>query len=147
MKVHSPDPFNLDRFLEAQERIYDQALAEIRAVRKQSHWSWFIFPQISGLGFSSRSMRYGIESLAEARAYLQHRTLGPRLKECVAALLELPVSDAELVLGHIDAMKLRSCLTLFSEADPDESVFDVALQKYYHGFPDKATLSLIATSP
>ena len=130
---------DLERFVAAQEGVYETALAELRAGRKRSHWMWFVFPQIAGLGRSPMAQRYAIGSLDEARAYLGHPVLGPRLRECAAALTALPGSDAFDVMGGIDAMKLRSSMTLFARADPDEPVFAEVLDRYYDGEPDPET--------
>lgn len=142
----SPDPYDLQRFVEAQRRVYAQALAELRAGRKRSHWIWYVLPQIGGLGFSSMSVRYAISSLDEARAYLAHDVLGPRLLECVSALNALPTNDAVGVLGHTDALKLRSCLTLFHAAAPTEAVFRVALDKFFAGGTDDGTMARLERS-
>ncbi|HVN35211.1 MAG TPA: DUF1810 domain-containing protein [Casimicrobiaceae bacterium] len=135
--------FDLDRFVEAQASAYDVALGELRSGRKRSHWIWYVLPQLRGLGASRMSTRYGLQSLAEAVAYLAHPLLGPRLRECVRTLNALPGSDAVAVLGGIDALKLRSCLTVFAEASDHESLFVEALDKYFHGQPDAETLSLL----
>jgi len=135
--------FDLDRFVEAQAPVYATVLGELRAGRKRTHWIWYILPQLRGLGTSQMSMRYGLESLAEAKAFLAHPVLGLRLRECVRTLNALPEKDAVAVLGSIDALKLRSCLTVFAEASPEESLFREGLEKYFQGRPDTATLSLI----
>ena len=134
---------DLGRFVEAQACSYDAAIGELRSGRKRTHWIWYILPQLRGLGTSQMSTRYGLESLAEARAYLAHPVLGTRLRECVHTLNSLPGSDAVAVLGGIDAVKLRSCLTVFAEASRDESLFQKGLDKYFRGQPDAATLSLL----
>lgn len=136
-----PDPYDLQRFVDAQHGTYAQALAELRAGRKHFHWIWYVFPQIAGLGMSAMSVRYAISSPDEARAYLAHDVLGPRLRECVSTLNALPTRDAVDVLGHIDAIKLRSCLTLFMAAAPDEPLFRAALDKFFGGDADEATLA------
>jgi uncharacterized protein (DUF1810 family) len=138
-----PDDHDLERFVDAQNRggTLDGALAELRNGRKQGHWIWFVFPQVAGLGSSAMAQHYAISSLAEAKAYVDHPVLGPRLRECCRALLALTVSDPVQVLGHIDAMKLRSSMTLFDRAAPEEPVFAQVLAKYYGGEPDQATLS------
>lgn len=138
------DEFDLDRFVAAQEGIYDKALSEIRRGRKTSHWMWFIFPQMRGLGKSAMAQRYAIGSLEEARQYLRHPVLGSRLKQCVAALQDLVGPTAEEVFGPIDAIKLRSCLTLFSEAAPTEGIFSAALERWFRGMRDEQTLKLLA---
>jgi uncharacterized protein (DUF1810 family) len=124
---------NLDRFIAAQEQTYAQALSEIRAGRKRSHWMWFIFPQLKGLGASSNAHFYGIDDLAEATAYLQHPILGPRLIEISRALLALPGNNATAVMGGPDDMKLRSSMTLFSRVNGADAVFEEVLDKYFHG--------------
>lgn len=124
------DPFDLDRFLQAQEAVYPTALEEIRAGNKQSHWMWFMFPQIVGLGSSPMAQRYAIESLEEARAYLAHPVLGVRYRECVRALQSLGERDAETMFGPVDAMKLRSSLTLFGQAS-NERLFEAALMQWF----------------
>jgi len=135
------DPFDLERFVAAQDRdgTYQQALAELRRGRKASHWMWFVFPQIAGLGRSPLAQRYAIGSLDEARAYLAHGVLGPRLRECARILAAIGEGDAEAVLGPIDAVKLRSSMTLFHRADPDEAAFTAVLERYFSGRLDPAT--------
>jgi uncharacterized protein (DUF1810 family) len=138
----STDPYGLERFVEAQEdsAIYARALAELRAGRKQSHWIWFVFPQIAGLGTSPISQAYAIRSLDEARAYLAHPTLGPRLRESTEALLANdPALTAEQILGSIDAIKVRSSMTLFTKADPTEPLFTKVLDRFYAGEADPET--------
>lgn len=134
----------LERFLEAQAPIYAQALAELRAGQKQSHWMWFIFPQIAGLGQSPTSRAYAIQTLDEARAYLAHPVLGARLRECCQAVMNLRTNSAEEIFGSVDEMKFRSCLTLFTEADHGEVLFYNLLEKYFEGEPDEATLEILA---
>lgn len=136
------DPFHLQRFVDAQEdaAIYARALAELRAGRKQSHWIWFVFPQIAGLGSSPMSQAYAIRSLDEARAYLCHPLLGPRLHESTEALLDAePGATAESILGGIDAIKVRSSMTLFSRAAPGKEIFKAVLDRFYGGEPDPET--------
>jgi uncharacterized protein (DUF1810 family) len=136
------DPFNLRRFVDAQEdaAIYARALTELRASRKQGHWIWFVFPQIAGLGRSPMSQAYAIRSLDEARAYLAHPLLGPRLRECTQALLAAdPGASADSILGGIDAIKVRSSMTLFARAAPEEGIFSQALDRFYAGEPDPET--------
>jgi uncharacterized protein (DUF1810 family) len=137
------DPFGLSRFLEAQEACHDTALAELRAGRKRSHWIWFVFPQMKGLGRSATSQRYGLAGLAEAAAYVAHPVLGPRLFAAVHAMLDNGAVPAATILGELDAMKFRSCLTLFSLAAPAEPLFAAALTHYFDGKPDPATLELV----
>ena len=141
--VDSEDPFDLSRFVKAQARDYEIAFAELRASEKHSHWMWFIFPQLRGLGHSSTAAFYGITSLNEARAYLAHPILGVRLRECVRALLDLHGSNAEDVLGATDALKLRSSLTLFGMAAPKDALFQKTLEKYFGGEQDSMTLRLL----
>ena len=136
------DPFDLDRFVQAQEDTYDAALSELRRGRKAGHWMWFIFPQIAGLGFSAMSQRYAISGLDEARAYLAHPVLGPRLVECAGALLGLGTRDAVAVMGGIDAQKLRSSMILFAHAEGD-SAFRAVLDRFFDGERDDATLDRI----
>jgi uncharacterized protein (DUF1810 family) len=137
------DPFNLNRFVQAQEHDYDRPLSEIKNGRKQSHWMWYVFPQIDGLGASSTSKHYSIKSLAEAEAYLCHPVLGPRLVECAEAVLQVEGKSASEIFGFPDDMKLRSCATLFAQASPAGSVFDRLLAKYFRGQPDPNTLHLL----
>jgi len=140
------DPFDLERFVAAQAQggTYDAAVAELRGGRKRSHWMWFVFPQIAGLGQSPISRRYAISSLAEAQAYLAHEILGPRLVECARIVAALDARSADEVFGGIDAMKLRSSMTLFARADPTNPVFGEVLDAYFGGEPDGATERLIA---
>ncbi len=139
------DEFDLERFLEAQNsgETYVRALAELRAGRKTSHWMWFVFPQFAGLGRSSMAQRYAIRSLPEAVAYLRHDVLGPRLRECSAVVASLTNTSAEDIFGGIDAVKLRSSMTLFSRVAPQEEIFDQVLSTYFAGVADPATLRLI----
>ena len=136
------DSFNLERFVLAQRNVYWKALAEIERGQKISHWMWFIFPQMKGLGRSYESQLYGISGLDEARAYLGHEILGDRLRECVSVLLKLQDLTARQIFGPIDEIKLRSSLTLFKTAS-SEQVFQNALVKYFNGEPDKLTLNLL----
>jgi uncharacterized protein (DUF1810 family) len=138
------DPHDLDRFVQAQAASYAQALAELRAGRKRSHWSWFILPQVDGLGSSAMATRYAIRSLAEAKAYLGHPLLGARLRECVAAMNAHSGTSARDILGDVDATKFRSCLTLFAQACPSEPLFAEALDRFFAGEPDQATLAILA---
>jgi uncharacterized protein (DUF1810 family) len=137
------DPFDLARFVDAQDAggTYQRALGELRAGRKASHWMWFIFPQVAGLGFSQMAQRYAISGLAEARAYAGHPVLGPRLRACTAALTEAAGGSADRILGPVDAMKLRSSMTLFAAAAPEEPSFGEVLTRYFDGQPDEATLA------
>jgi uncharacterized protein (DUF1810 family) len=131
--------YDLDRFLSAQEGVFAGVLEELRGGRKSGHWIWFIFPQIAGLGFSSMSQHYAIASLDEARAYLAEPVLGTRLLECAAIVLATKDRTAEEIFGSTDAMKLRSSMTLFYRAAPEEPVFAQVLDCYYCGVPDAAT--------
>ncbi len=137
------DPYHLQRFVDAQDRSYEQALAELRAGRKQSHWMWFIFPQMKGLGSSVTAEHYGIGSLQEAEAYLDHQILGYRLRECAGILLQHRNRTAEAIFGYPDYLKLHSSLTLFDQASPDEQLFVELLRQYFAGEPDQATLILL----
>jgi uncharacterized protein (DUF1810 family) len=139
------DPFELARFVTAQDQggTYEAAVAELRAGRKRSHWMWFVFPQIAGLGQSPISQRYAIRSLDEARAYLAHPVLGPRLIECARIVSELEGASAGDIFGGIDAMKLRSSMTLFARADPGTPVFQHVLDGYFGGAADEATERLL----
>jgi len=134
---------NLDRFLEAQKRDYETALNEIKQGRKQSHWIWYIFPQIEGLGMSSTSQYYGIKDMTEAKEYLQNTILKNRLLEITGELLRLPTNDAEKVMGYVDTLKLKSSMTLFRRADPDCELFSEVLEKYFDGEEDWKTLSIL----
>ncbi len=133
------DPFDLRRFVDAQAHTYDQALAELRAGEKRTHWMWFVFPQVAGLGRSGMAQRFAISGLEEARAYLSHPMLGRRLVECARALTDLDTGDPERVFGPVDAQKLRSSMTLFAHAAPDEPVFRTVLDHYFDGAEDDAT--------
>ena len=137
------DPFNLERFVDAQAQVYERARRELEAGRKESHWMWFIFPQIMGLGQSAMSIRFAIASLDEARAYLAHPVLGPRLRTCAKLALDAPGASARAVFGPIDEMKFRSSMTLFTRAAPDEEAFQRCLDKYFAGAPDPATLARV----
>jgi uncharacterized protein (DUF1810 family) len=135
------DPYDLERFVIAQNErgVYDNALAELRRGRKSSHWMWFVFPQIAGLGTSPTSRRFAISSLAEAEAYLRHPVLGPRLLECAQTVAAARATTAEEIFGGIDAQKLHSSMTLFLLAAPDEPVFRTVIEQYFGGEPDDAT--------
>ena len=138
-----PDPFDLQRFVDAQARVYASVTAELGAGLKTSHWMWFVFPQLKGLGRSSTALHFGLGSLDEARAYWRHPVLGARLQECGELLLLVPQERTALqVFGAIDALKLRSCLTLFERVAPEEPVFGRLLQRFYGGERDPATLSM-----
>ena len=137
------DPYDLDRFVRAQERDYEQALSEIRSGQKRSHWMWYVFPQLHGLGFSSTAQKYAIRSVAEAEAYLRHPILGPRLVQIAEAAAGLESRSAVEVFGSPDGMKLRSCATLFARVSPAGSVFERLLVRYFDGEPDAMTLRLL----
>lgn len=137
---------DLDRFVTAQAPHYDRVLAELRGGRKRSHWMWFVFPQIAGLGHSAMSVHYAIRGLDEARAYLAHPVLGPRLIECFEAVLVVQDRSAHDIFGSPDDMKLRSCATLFAEVSPAGSVFERVLDRYFDGERDQKTLSLLSAS-
>jgi uncharacterized protein (DUF1810 family) len=140
-----PDPYDLERFVAAQDGAgtYDRAVAELRRGRKVSHWMWFVFPQIAGLGQSATSRRFSISSLDEARAYLRHPVLGPRLAESARILTRAPHGDAARIFGALDAQKLRSSMTLFLRAAPDETLFAQVLGRFFDGVPDPATDRLL----
>jgi uncharacterized protein (DUF1810 family) len=136
--------FDLGRFLDAQEGVYAGVLEELRGGRKDTHWIWFTFPQIAGLGHSWISQQYSIVSLEEARAYLADPALGARLRECAGAVLATKGRTANEIFGELDAMKVRSCMTLFLRAAPDEPLFQQVLDRYYEGVPDALTDQLLA---
>lgn len=135
------DPYDLQRFVEAQQPVYPRVVSELRAGRKQSHWMWFIFPQIEGLGFSAMAQRYAIGSRAEAVAYLDHPVLGPRLRECARLVSAVVGNDIHAILGSPDDMKFKSSMTLFAKVAADSADFAAALQKYYGGEFDEATIA------
>ena len=137
------DPFDLDRFVNAQDGIYDRALAEVRGGLKRSHWMWYIFPQIDGLGFSSTTRHYAIKSLEEARQYLSHAVLGARLRECAETVLAVQGRSASDIFGYPDDMKLQSSMTLFALVSEPGSVFERVLEKYYQGKRDQRTLQIV----
>lgn len=138
------DPFDLQRFLAGQAALYDTALAELRAGRKRSHWMWFIFPQLAGLGLSPISVHYAISGVDEAAAYLRHGVLGPRLAECCEAVLALPGRSAFDIFGSPDDMKLRSSATLFAHVSPPDAVFAQLLARYFPEGPDPRTIAGLA---
>lgn len=141
--ANTSDPYDLNRFLQAQKNDYQRALSEIQSGRKRSHWMWYIFPQYDGLGFSSTSKRYAIKSVAEAEAYLRHPVLGPRLLQCAEAAIGVEGRSASEVFGSPDDMKLRSFATLFATVSPAGSVFEQVLQKFFRGVRDEKTLRLM----
>jgi uncharacterized protein (DUF1810 family) len=145
--VSARDPHDLQRFVLAQASDYPRVLAEIGGGRKQSHWMWYVFPQLDGLGFSSTSRLYAVKSLAEAEAYLRHPVLGPRLLECTEAVLRVEGRSAGEIFGATDEMKLRSCATLFARVSPAGSIFERVLTKYFRGEPDRRTLDLLGIAP
>ena len=137
------DPFDIARFVNAQQGVYERALAELRAGRKQTHWMWFIFPQIDGLGLSSTTKHYAIKNLQEAQAYLEHPLLGPRLRACAAAMLGVDGRSAHEILGSPDDFKLQSSMTLFSAMTGDTDVFAQVLAKYYGSRRDEKSRALL----
>jgi uncharacterized protein (DUF1810 family) len=140
------DPHDLQRFVDAQERDYASALAEIAGGAKRSHWMWYVFPQFEGLGLSAMSRRYAIRSRAEAEAYLEHLVLGPRLHQCAGAVLAVPQRSAHEIFGSPDDLKLHACATLFAAVSADDSVFHRLLDKFWRGMPHEQTLALLGTS-
>lgn len=142
----SDDPHDLNRFVQAQEHDYARALAEIRVGHKRTHWMWYIFPQLDGLGFSETARRYAIRGLDEARAYLAHPVLGPRLVECAEAVLAVQGRSAREIFGTPDDLKLRSCATLFAEVSSAGSVFRRVVEVYFEGEADVRTLALLGCS-
>jgi len=136
-----PTEFDLERFVHAQAPVYDRAVAELRAGHKRSHWMWFIFPQIAGLGSSEMARRYALASGDEAAAYLAHPLLGRRLRECAAIVTALDTDSAQAVFGHPDHLKLHSSMTLFADVAPDEAIFQACIDKYFDGEPDPQTLA------
>jgi len=141
----SDDPYDLGRFVAAQDAggAYDRAVAELRAGRKTGHWIWFVFPQIAGLGQSPTSRKFAVSSLDEAGAYLRHPVLGSRLAECAHIVAQTKGRSAEQIFGSLDAMKLRSSMTLFQRAAPDDRIFGQVLDKYFDGVPDSVTSQLL----
>ena len=140
------DPWNLVRFVEAQERVYKSVLEELRRGSKQNHWMWYIFPQLAGLGSSATSRSYSISGLDEARAYIHHALLGTRLIECTQLVLELKGRSTRAVFGSPDYMKFRSCMTLFALADPDTPCFQDAVNRYYSGQVDDRTIAILSST-
>lgn len=141
------DRCELSRFLRAQAGVFEQALSEIRAGDKRSHWMWFIFPQLAGLGSSEYAVRYAIRSIDEARAYIEHPILGPRLKECAQACLDVKGRSAHEIFGYPDDLKLHSSMSLFAIASQPGSVFHSVLDRYFEGNPDSKTLDLLGERP
>jgi uncharacterized protein (DUF1810 family) len=138
------DPFDLQRFVDAQDRVYDTVLDELRGGRKRGHWIWFVFPQLQGLGRSSTAMRYGISSLEEAQAYLAHEVLGRRLRQCAQLVGRIEGSSADDIFGWPDNLKVRSSMTLFSRATDDAADFRAVLDKFYDGVEDAVTVEMLA---
>lgn len=137
------DPYSLQRFLDAQNGVYNLVLAELRSGRKKSHWIWFVFPQIRGLGHSAMAQHYAITSLDEAEAYMAHHVLGARLRECTRLVINTEGRTALQIFGHPDNLKFRSSMTLFLHATKNNRIFQDALVKYYEGKPDQATLDIL----
>jgi uncharacterized protein (DUF1810 family) len=142
--VGEPDPFDLERFVGAQARVFDGVLAELRSGRKTSHWMWYVFPQLRGLGFSRMADIYGISALAEAVAYAAHPLLGPRLRQCTQLVNEVEGRSALQIFGSPDDLKFHSSMTLFHRASPESGVFEEALRKYFAGAEDRRSLELLA---
>lgn len=147
------DPYNLQRFVDAQSEVYGEVTRELRDGRKRTHWMWFVFPQLTGLGRTVTAQRFGISSLAEAQAYLGHPVLGPRLRECAGLLRAYPgLRPISVILGHTDALKLRSSMTLFIAAGSaagsvaDRQLFQAVLDRYYDGDPDERTLTMLSAA-
>ena len=136
------DDYDLERFVQAQNGVYDQALAEIRGGRKKTHWMWFVFPQLAGLGSSPMARKYAIQSLDEAREYLKHPLLGARIRECAEAVVSVSGKSALEIFGSPDDLKLRSCATLFAQVSPEDSVFHRIIRQYYSSKPDEETIRL-----
>ncbi len=138
-----PDSFDLHRFVEAQDRDYNSVLHELKSGRKRSHWIWYAFPQLAGLGSSAMSRKYAISSCEEARAYADHPVLGPRLRECTQLVLDVQGRTAEDIFPYPDDLKFRSCMTLFERCAADPALFRAALDKYFDGKPDPLTLGIL----
>ncbi|WPF89882.1 DUF1810 domain-containing protein [Cyanobacterium aponinum AL20118] len=139
------DLYNLQRFVDAQEKVYKTVIDELKNAKKRSHWMWFIFPQINGLGKTSTSIFYSIKSIQEAKQYINHDLLGKRLKECVTILLTIEETSSEKIFGFPDCMKLKSSLTLFSEISDSDSIFHQGLNKFFRGSKDEKTLQILST--
>ena len=142
--MNGADQFDLQRFVDAQDHGYDAVLGELRGGKKRSHWIWFVFPQLRGLGRSPTAMRYGISSLEEARAYLAHDVLGPRLRECARLVAQIDGRSADQIFGWPDNLKVASSMTLFARATDDDAEFRAVLDKFYNGEDDPATLELLS---
>ena len=143
--MNGPDQFELRRFVDTQEPVYDEVLGELRSGRKRSHWIWFVFPQLRGLGRSPTAERFGISSLEEARAYLEHDVLGPRLRECARLVAQIEGRSADDIFGWPDNLKVRSSMTLFAHATDDNADFRAVLDEFYDGEDDPATVELFNT--
>jgi uncharacterized protein (DUF1810 family) len=142
--MNQPDPFDLRRFVDAQASVYDAVVGELRAGRKRSHWMWFVFPQLRGLGSSPTAVRFSISSIDEARAYVAHELLGPRLRECARLVAAIDARSAVDVFGRPDDLKLRSSMTLFARAADDNADFVAVLEKYFGGEEDPATVARLS---
>ena len=146
LSSNGADQFDLRRFVDAQDRVYDTVLAELRNGAKRSHWIWFVFPQLRGLGHSPTAVRFGISSLDEARAYLAHPVLGPRLRECTRLVAAIDGRSVDQIFGWPDNLKVRSSMTLFARATDDNAEFRAVLDKFYDGEDDPATVELLSTA-
>ena len=144
--MNGADQFDLQRFADAQDRVYGTVLAELRAGAKRSHWIWFVFPQLRGLGHSPTAQHYGIASLDEARAYLMHEVLGPRLRECARLIAQIDGRSADDIFGWPDNLKVRSSMTLFARATDNDAEFRAVLDKFYNGEEDAATVELLSSA-
>jgi len=144
--VNGADQFDLQRFVDAQDPFYDTVLAELRSGAKRSHWIWFVFPQLRGLGHSPTAQHYGIASLDEARAYLMHEVLGPRLRECTRLVADIEGRSANDIFGWPDNLKVRSSMTLFARATDNDAEFRAVLDKFYNGEEDAATVELLSSA-
>jgi uncharacterized protein (DUF1810 family) len=143
-EINQHDPYNLERFVEAQDPVFEEVCSELRAGSKRSHWMWFVFPQMKGLGHSSMATYYGISGLQEAMEYLLHGILGPRLVECCELVNAIRGRPIEEVFGQLDSLKFHSSITLFAQAAPENQAFQAALEKYFEGKGDSATLRLLS---
>jgi len=144
-KTRPDDPFDLSRFLSAQDQVYEDVLAELKSGQKRTHWMWFVFPQIDGLGFSATTQYYAIKSLEEARQYLAHPVLGKRLRECAEAVLAVQGRNISEIFGYPDDLKLKSCLTLFAAITDQQDVFVKVLDQYYRGERDARTVQILVS--
>lgn len=146
LSPNDADPFDLQRFVDAQDRVYDAVIQELRNGDKRSHWIWFVFPQLRGLGHSPTALRYGISSMEEARAYLTHAVLGPRLRECARVVTQIDGRSASDIFGFPDDLKVRSSMTLFARATADNTDFVAVLEKFYDGIQDPATVERLSSA-